>query len=40
VIAVKLHARLNVDFYGRFTPSSVCFIKFLNKIILQIIPHV
>jgi len=23
VIAVRLHARLNVDFYGRFTPSSI-----------------
>jgi len=22
VIAVRLHAHLNLDFYGRFTPSS------------------
>jgi len=27
VIALRLHARLNVDFYGRFRPSNLCFIK-------------
>jgi len=39
VIAVRLHTQ-NVDFYGRFTPSSLCFIKFLIKLSHNIIPHV
>jgi len=37
VIAVGLQAHLNVDFHGRFTPSSLCFIKFLIKLSHRII---
>jgi len=38
VIAVRLHAHLNVDFYVRFTPGSLCLIKLLIKLSHRIIP--